>query len=86
MSSDHDKAADHGDAHGDSHGGHDAHTPATDVIPENSPQDMLLKLVTVVGAILIIGCFGGWWMTTPLPEGGEHGGHAEGAAVETTEH
>jgi len=90
MSSDHDKAADHSDGHGDSHGGHDAHddhAPAADVIPESSLQDMLLKGVTIAGAVLIIGT-GFWWsFSVPLPEGGEgHGGHAEGGAVETHEH
>lgn len=63
---------DHGHGHDDHGHGHDAHAPAGDVIPESSMQDMLLKLVTMVAAVCLIG-MGFWWGTSPLPEG--HQGH-----------
>ncbi|MBS1995166.1 MAG: hypothetical protein JSS86_02600 [Cyanobacteria bacterium SZAS LIN-2] len=83
MSSDHDH--DHSTAHGDSHGGHDDHPPAADAFPVNSLQDQALKLVTLIGAFLLIGAFGGWWYFQALPVVGE--GHGEGhGAVESVEH
>jgi hypothetical protein len=66
--------------HSASHSGHDEQAPATDIIPENSPQDLLLKCVTIVAAVLISGTFL-WWYSLPLAPAGEgHGG------AETVEH
>jgi hypothetical protein len=83
MSSDKDHAADHSAdssaAHADAHGGHDGQAPATDIIPESSPQDMLLKLITVAAAVLISGTFLWWYM---LPLSGEMESHAGGEAVQ----
>lgn len=76
-------SSDHDHDNGSHDHGHDGPPPATDIIPESSPQDLLLKVLTVVAAFLISGNFA-WWMTQPLPSGGEHGGAEHG--TETTEH
>ena len=64
------------DDHSAGHG-HDDHAIATDVIPETSVQDMILKGVTILGAGLIIGTFG-WWWAQPYPASVEGHGGAEG--------
>jgi len=58
------------------HDGHDGPPPATDIIPENSPQDLVLKIVAVVGAFLISGSFVWWWLQ-PLSASVEGNGAAE---------
>ncbi len=69
----------------DSHDDHtDSHGLPADAIPVNSPQDMVLKLVTCVAAFLVCGSFI-WWWTLPLPAALEiHEGHEApaGGAVE----
>jgi len=72
MSADKDKANPSVDAHT----GHDDHPAATDIIPENSPQDLVLKLVTIISAVLISGTFAWWWMQ-PLSESAEGHGAVE---------
>ena len=70
------------DAHNtdDDHGhGHDDHAVATDIIPESSPQDLMLKGVTIIAAILVIGTFVFWEMQ-PLPVAVEEHGGSETSA------
>jgi hypothetical protein len=69
---------DHDKDHGNGHDSHDGPPAATDIIPENSPQDLVLKGVTIAAAILISGSFI-WWNGLPLSvEAGEHGGAEQG--------
>ncbi|CAN5284171.1 hypothetical protein BH11CYA1_BH11CYA1_38020 [soil metagenome] len=92
MSSDsHSDNLSHSSAHGDDHGhdSHDSHAVATDVIPETSAQDMILKALTIcVAGLLYFMAFS--WMGVPLPEAG-HGTGSEhssehGAEAGTSEH
>jgi hypothetical protein len=75
----------HSDDHGhDSHDSH-AHPVATDVIPETSLQDMLLKVLTICAAVLLYG-MAFWWMSLPVAEasheaGSEHSEHTSGSSV-----
>jgi hypothetical protein len=75
MSSD----SDHDKDHGNGHDSHDGQAAATDIIPENSPQDLLLKIVTVAALVLISGSFI-WWYGLPqtAEAGSEHGGAEQG--------
>lgn len=66
MSSDHTNAADDHGAHG-----HDDHA-AVDGIPESSPQDLILKVLTLVTAVVLYGT-GIWWAFVPLSDAHETG-------------
>lgn len=79
----------HSDDHGhDSHDSH-AHPVATDVIPETSLQDMLLKVLTICAAGLLYG-MAFWWMGVPVADvgheaGSEHSEHASGSSSANSE-
>lgn len=79
-SDDHGHSTSHGDDHShDSHG----HAVATDVIPETSLQDMLLKVLTICAAGLLYG-MAFWWMGVPVAEvsheaGSEHSEQSHGS-------
>lgn len=81
-SDDHGHSTSHGDDH--SHDSHDnAHPVATDVIPETSLQDMLLKVLTICAAGLLYG-MAFWWMGVPVAEvsheaGSEHSEQSHGS-------
>lgn len=80
------------DSHSDDHGhdSHDnAHPVATDVIPETSLQDMLLKVLTICAAGLLYG-MAFWWMGVPVAEvcheaGSEHSEHSSGSSSANSE-
>ncbi len=80
MSSDQHHADDHGHAHDDSHGAH-----ATEAIPESSPQDLILKAVTLAAAVVLIGS-GWWWSMQPLPERSHEAGHEQSHEAGSGEH
>jgi hypothetical protein len=63
---------DHAHSEPDAHGTSD-HPVATDIIPDTSPQDLVLKVVTVVAFFLISGSFV-WWYCQPLSVSEGHGG------------
>lgn len=81
------KGEDHGQAahgHGDEHDhGHGHETAAGDIIPEDSPQDMLLTalaMLTCAGLLVMM-----FWFYQPGGEPPAHGGH-HGAGAETQTH
>jgi hypothetical protein len=77
MSADKDHAPGNADDHASDHAdSHDGQAPATDIIPESSPQDLLLKCVTAIAAVLISGTFI-WWWTLPFSADMEGHGGAE---------
>ncbi len=65
----------HADDQGHGHDSHDAHA-SSEGIPESSLQDLILKGVTIVAAVALIGS-GFWWKMQPLPEGGHEAGHEQ---------